>query len=233
MTITKQSVPVPMMILLALTVLGMPFLPLLISWRWGWWEAWVYAATAVLGFIASRGLAARKNPDIIAERANSMRNEQAQGWDRVLAPLVAYGSGLALPVVAGLDARFHGSAGFSVPVEIIGLVLILSGYALGSYALIENRFFSGTVRIQEERGHRVISSGPYRWVRHPGYASALLSNLGVPLFLGSAWTFLPVLLISIVIVVRTSLEDQFLQRELAGYCEFTGKVRYRLIPGVW
>jgi protein-S-isoprenylcysteine O-methyltransferase Ste14 len=233
MNATKKSVPVPVMIILALTVLAMPFLPLLISWRWGWWEAWVYAAAAILGFLASRGLAARKNPDIIAERANSMQNEQAQGWDRVLAPLVAYGSGLVLPVVAGLDARFHWSAGFSLSVEIIGLVLILGGYVLGSYALIANRFFSGTVRIQEERGHTVISRGPYRWVRHPGYAGALLANIGFPLFLSSAWTFLPMLLITVVIVVRTSLEDRFLQRELAGYCEYVEKVRYRLVPWVW
>jgi protein-S-isoprenylcysteine O-methyltransferase Ste14 len=224
---------VPVMVILALTVLALPFLPLLISRRWNWWEAWVYAVIFILGFIASRALAARKNPDIIAERANSMQNDQAQGWDRILAPVVAYGSGLVLPVVAGLDAFFRWSAGFSLPLELLGLILILAGFVLGSYALIENRFFSGTVRIQDERGHQTISSGPYRWVRHPGYAGALLSNLGIPLLLDSAWTFIPVALVIIVMVVRTSLEDRFLQRELAGYCEYAKQVRYRLLPGVW
>jgi protein-S-isoprenylcysteine O-methyltransferase Ste14 len=230
---TVPPIPVPLMIVLVLTVLALPFSPLWISWRWNWWEAWVYGVIFFLGFLASRGLAARQNPDIISERVNSMVNEQAQPWDRILAPLIAYGSGLVLPAVAGVDMRFHGSAGFSLPLEVVGLVIVMAGYFLGSYALVANRFFSGTVRIQEERGHHVISSGPYRWVRHPGYVGVLLSNLGVPFLLDSGWAFLPVVLIAIVVIIRTFLEDRFLQRELAGYCEYAQKVRYRLMPGIW
>jgi protein-S-isoprenylcysteine O-methyltransferase Ste14 len=142
------------------------------------------------------------------------------------------GGGL-IPLTAGLDARFGPSADFSLPIELAALVVILAGYALGSYALMENRFFSGMVRIQTDRGHRVVSSGPYTWVRHPGYAGALLTYLATPLLLDSVWAFLPVVLLLIVLVVRTRLEDQTLQAELPGYSEYARRVRYRLLPGIW
>ena len=162
-------------------------------------EAWVYAAVCILGFAISRALAARRHPDIIAERARFMQHADAKSWDKVLAPLVGLGGGL-IPLVAGLDARFGWSATFSAPIRIMSLVIILAGYALTSYALIENRFFSGMVRIQADRNHHVVSAGPYRWMRHPGYAGALWSYLATPLFLDSWWAFLPVLLLAIVLV---------------------------------
>jgi protein-S-isoprenylcysteine O-methyltransferase Ste14 len=213
-------------------VVVIPFLPLLISWRWDWWEAWVYASVCILGFAISRALAARRHPDLLAERARFMQHEDAKPWDKLLAPLVGLGGGL-VPLVAGLDALFDRSPTFSLPVKILSLVIILAGYALGSYALIENRFFSGMVRIQTDRGHQVVSSGPYRWLRHPGYAGALLAYLATPLFLDSRWAFLPAGFITIVLVIRTGLEDRVLQDELAGYRDYAKRVRYRLLPGVW
>jgi protein-S-isoprenylcysteine O-methyltransferase Ste14 len=173
-------------------VVVMPFLPLLISGRWDWWETWVYAILSILGFVIRMALAAQRHPDLIAERARFMHHEDTKPWDRRLAPLLGFGGGLVL-LVAGLDERLDWSPAFSVPVKTLALVMILAGYALGSYALIENRFFSGTVRIQSERGHHVVSSSPYRWVRHPGYAGALLTYLATPLFLDSSWAFLPTL----------------------------------------
>ena len=89
------------------------------------------------------------------------------------------------------------------------------------------------VRIQTERGHQVISTGPYRWVRHPGYAGALITYLATPFFLDSIWALLPALFLMVVLVVRTSLEDRTLQEELTGYREYAGRVRFRLLPGVW
>lgn len=213
-------------------VVVIPLLPLLISWRWDWWEAWVYAAVCILGFAISRALAARRHPDLITERARLMEHEDAKPWDKVLSPLVGLGGGL-VPLVAGLDGRFDWSSTVSLPVKILLLVLILAGYALGAYALIENRFFSGMVRIQAERGHQVVSSGPYRWMRHPGYAGALLTYLAAPLFLDSGWAFVPAMLLMIILVIRTNLEDRTLQAELAGYRDNASHVRYRLLPGVW
>ncbi|NMC12320.1 MAG: isoprenylcysteine carboxylmethyltransferase family protein [Chloroflexi bacterium] len=209
-----------------------PFLPLLISWHWGWWEAWVYAIIAVLGFVVSRILAARRHPDLIAERAKMLQHEDAEPWDKVLSPLVGLGGGL-LPIVAGLDELFGWSPAYSSTAKIISLVIIMAGYALASYALIENAFFSGMVRIQKERSHYVVSSGPYGWVRHPGYASALLTYLATPVFLDSYWTFIPAILLSVVLIVRTRLEDATLQEKLEGYRDYAKRVRYRLLPGIW
>jgi protein-S-isoprenylcysteine O-methyltransferase Ste14 len=213
-------------------IVVIPFLPLLISWRWDWWEAWVYAIIGILGFAISRVLVARRHPDLIAERARFMQHENAKSWDKLLALLLGLGGGLVL-LVAGLDALFDWSPTFSLPVKIPSLAIILAGYALGSYALIENRFFSGMVRIQTDRGHQVVSSGPYRWMRHPGYAGALLTYLATPLFLDSYWAFLPTVFITILLIIRTGLEDRFLQDELKGYRDYAGRVRYRLLPGVW
>lgn len=215
-----------------LFVVVVPFLPLLISGRWGWWEAWVYAIVCILGFAISRALAGRRHPGLLAERGRMLRHEDAKPWDKVLAPLVGLGGAL-LPLVAGLDARFGWLAGFSLPVKLAALILIIGGYALSSYALVENAFFSGMVRIQTDRGHRLISSGPYRWLRHPGYAGALLAYVATPLFLDSAWTFLPAALLAVALVIRTRLEDRTLQAELDGYRAYAGRVRYRLLPGVW
>ena len=219
-------------ILILLFIVLLPFLPLLLCWRWSWWEAWVYGSLSVLSFVGSRALAARRHPDLISERARFAQHDNAQAWDKILLTLMALG-GIAVMLVAGLDARLDWSPGFSLPVRLSALVIILGGYALFSYALIENRFFSGTVRLQADRGQQVVSSGPYRWLRHPGYAGAFLTSLAVPLFLDSAWAFLPTLFTTILYVIRTALEDRFLQGELAGYRDYVKRVRYRLLPGVW
>ena len=219
-------------LLMLFFIVVIPFLPLLISRDWDWWEAWVYAIIGILGFAISRVLAARRHPDLLAERARFLQHEDAKSWDKYLSPMVGLGGGL-IPLVAGLDALFDWSPPLSLPVKIQALVFILAGYALGSYALIENRFFSGMVRLQTERGHQVVSSGPYRWIRHPGYTGAMLTYLATPFFLDSRWAFLPVMFITIILVIRTSLEDKVLQDELQGYRDYTKRVRYRLLPGVW
>jgi len=219
-------------VLMLFFVVVIPFLPLLISRQWDWLEAWVYAIIGILGYAISRVLAARRHPDLLAERARFLQHEDAKPWDKLLSPLVGLGGGL-IPLVVGLDALFGWSTPFSQPINILALVIILAGYALGSYALIENRFFSAMVRIQTDRGHQAVSSGPYRWLRHPGYAGALLTYLATPFFLDSRWAFLPAVFLTIVLVIRTSLEDRALQDELEGYREYASRVRYRLLPGVW
>ena len=209
-----------------------PFLPLLISRQWDWWEAWVYAIIGILGFAVSRILAARRNPDLLAERARFLRLEDAKNWDKILAPLVGLGGGL-IPLVVGLEAMLSWSHPFNQSVKILALVVMLAGYTLASYAMIENRFFSGMVRIQTDRGHHLVSSGPYLWIRHPGYTGALLTYLATPFFLDSRWSFIPVMFITIVLIIRTNLEDKALRNELEGYPDYMKKVRYRLLPGIW
>jgi protein-S-isoprenylcysteine O-methyltransferase Ste14 len=226
-TITPRTI-----VLMLFFVVVIPFLPLLISRQWDWWEAWIYAIIGILGFATSRILAARRHPDLLAERARLLQHEDAKPWDKLLSPLVGLGGGL-IPLVVGLDALYGWSPPFSVPAKIVALFIILAGYALGTWALMENRFFSSMVRIQTDRGHQVVSSGPYRWIRHPGYTGALLTYLATPIFLDSRWAFLPALFLTIVLVIRTRLEDKALQDELEGYRAYTIRVRYRLLPGVW
>ena len=215
-----------------LFVVVVPFLPLLISWDWSWWQAWVFGLLSVFGFAVSRVLAGRRHPDLLAERAKFLRHADAKSWDKILSPLVGLGGGL-IPLAAGLEARFGSSSGLGLGAEIVSLVLILAGYVFASWALIENRFFSGMVRIQKERGHQVVSTGPYRWVRHPGYAGALLTYLFAPILLASQWAYIPVAFLSVVLVIRTSLEDRTLRQELPGYADYTQRTRYRLLPGIW
>jgi len=217
---------------IALIVLFAPFIPMVISGDWNWWGAWAYAVASILAFVISRVIAGYRYPDLLAERARFMEAKDTKAWDKVLAPLLGLGSILIL-VVAGMD-RFYGwSFAFSSGVKLAALAGIVFGYGFSSWALVENRFFSGTVRIQTERGHQVVSTGPYRVVRHPGYAGGLVGFIFIPLLLDSLWAFIPAVLLVIVMVIRTALEDKTLQEELAGYKEYAGKTRYRLFPGVW
>lgn len=225
-----ESVRIVARLLVVLVLL--PMLPLFVSWHWAWWQAWVYLFLAIAGFAVSRAIAARRNPDLLSERARSFEHENVKPWDRVLAPLVGIGGAL-VPLVAGLDARFGWSAPFSVWVTALALAVVIAGYGIASWALIENRFFSGVVRIQLERGHHVVSSGPYAAVRHPGYAGGLLSYLAIPFLLDSWWALVPAVLLMGALVVRTRLEDAVLREELPGYADYARRVRYRLVPGVW
>jgi protein-S-isoprenylcysteine O-methyltransferase Ste14 len=217
---------------LLLLVVIVPFLPLLLSRRWDWWEAWVYGLACTLAFIVSRILVVRRHPDLLAERAKFMDHDDTKPWDRIMAPLVAVGGGL-VPLVAALDAVCHWSAPFCMPVKIVSLLIILAGFALSAYAFFVNRFFSGTVRIQTERGHKVVSEGPYGWVRHPGYTGSLATFLASPVFLDSWWAFVPAVASTAILAFRTALEDRTLQNELEGYPEYARRVRYRLLPGIW
>lgn len=217
---------------LVLVLFILPMLPMIISGAWDWWEAWAYAIVSIVGFIASRGLAARRHPGILEERSRSMGLQGAKPWDRVLAPAMAFG-GVLILAVAGFDKRYGWSAPFSTAANIAALVMIILGYVLGTWALVENKFFSGVVRIQDDRGHHVVTTGPYRLVRHPGYAGTLLVYLMMPLLYDSIWAFLPAVLMLLVTVMRTSLEDGTLQEELPGYRGFMQKTRYRLVPGIW
>jgi protein-S-isoprenylcysteine O-methyltransferase Ste14 len=218
--------------LMLIFIVIIPLLPLLISWHWNWWEAWVFAGLNIAGFAVSRYLAARRNPDILYERAKYLQHEDAKDYDKILSPIVGIGGGV-IPLIAGFDERFEWSSEFSTTLKIVSIFVILAGYVLASYAIIENRFFSGMVRIQTDRGHHVVTSGPYRWVRHPGYAGSLITYLFIPVLLDSWWTFIPACSLLVILSIRTYLEDKTLQEELPGYEEYVKKVRYRLIPWVW
>ena len=201
----------------------------------GWWQAWVYSLLIVAVGVGGRIWAERRHPGLMMEREQA-RFDKAPGvkpWDKVLAPLMAISVGFPLVIVAGLDHRFGWSPVFPVWLNLLGFVLIAVGYAFAVWALAENRFFSSMVRIQTDRGHVVCDSGPYRIVRHPGYAGNILPLPGIILALSSLWTLIPAALALIIIVIRTALEDRTLQEELPGYRDYAQRVRYRLFPGIY
>ena len=199
----------------------------------GWWQAWLYAMLILVSGIGGRMWAELRHPGLTAERQNIESIQNAKGWDKVLAPLMAVSVVFPMVIVAGLDHRFNWSPEFPLWLSMVGFILIAFGYAFAAWALAENRFFSSVVRIQTDRGHVVCDTGPYRFVRHPSYAGSILPLFGIVLALGSVWTLIPAAVATIIGVVRTALEDQTLQEELSGYRDYTQRVRYRLIPGIY
>lgn len=195
-----------------------------------WISAWVYLLIGVGSSLIATPILLAKNPEVIAERADMIAD--TKGWDRTFSLAAAIFT-LAMLITAGLDQRFGWSSGFLIQLFILGGALLSLGYGLFFWALVSNKFFSRFVRIQIERDHRVVSSGPYQYVRHPGYSGMILTLLGTPLLLGSWWAVIPAILSAAAFVVRTSLEDHTLQEELEGYCDYADSVRYRLLPGVW
>jgi protein-S-isoprenylcysteine O-methyltransferase Ste14 len=220
--------------------LGVVFLYLLIplvllvcGGDFSWWQGWVYSVLIFLAGIVGRFLAEKRHPGIMAERTNMEKARTAKPWDKVLAPLMAISFSFPLVIVAGLDHRYGWTSLFPVWLNILGLVLIALGYVFASWALIENRFFSSTVHLQMDRGHTVCDTGPYRVLRHPGYAGNVLALAGIIMALDTLWTLIPALAALIITMIRTALEDRTLQEELPGYQDYARRVRYRLFPGIY
>ena len=201
--------------------------------RLDWVMGWIYAALVILFGVASRLIVWRSSPELLVERARSLEATDAKAWDKAIVPLIAILGPLAILVVAGLDQRNGWSPPITPTAQLIATTVIILGYLFGTWAMVVNRFFSGVVRIQRDRNHVAVTSGPYRWVRHPAYAGAIAVNLAVPIMLGSVWALAPGVLTSLLMIVRTALEDKTLRDELSGYEEYTQRTRYRLLPGVW
>lgn len=199
----------------------------------GWWQGWLYALLIVAAGVGGRVWAERRHPGLMAERQNVETVQNAKAWDKVLAPLMAVSLVFPMVIVAGLDHRYGWSPEFPLWALGVGFLLIAFGYAFASWALAENRFFSSMVRIQTERGHTVCDTGPYRYVRHPGYAGNIPPLFGIVLALSSVWALVPAAVALIITVIRTVLEDRTLQEELPGYRDYARRVRYRLIPGIY
>lgn len=196
------------------------------DWPMGWalvgiYLVWVCANALVL---------IPRSPELIAERLGPKKG--AKTWDTAIMTMVGLAT-IGRLVVAGLDVRYGWTVGITLPLQVIALVVAVLAYAFGVWAMAVNAFFSQIVRIQEERGHTVVTDGPYRFVRHPGYVGTILFDLAIPVMLGSLWALAVGGLIALLIVIRTALEDRTLLVELDGYPEYAKKVRYRLVPAVW
>jgi len=228
-----QTVSLRQWVRLVVVYLLIPLFLLICGGDLGWWQAWDYSLLILAAGIGGRIWAEQRHPGLTAERQNMEKVQNAKAWDKVLAPLMAVSISYPMVIVAGLDHRYHWSPEFPLWLSVTGFILIAFGYTFAAWAVVENRFFSSVVRIQTERGHEVCDSGPYRFVRHPGYAGNILPLFGIVLALGSVWTLIPAAVATIISVIRTVLEDQTLQEELPGYQDYVRRVRYRLIPGVY
>jgi protein-S-isoprenylcysteine O-methyltransferase Ste14 len=197
--------------------------------RMDWTQGWIYVGIVGADVVVNWMCLARWNPGLIARRMRFGAGTKT--WDKVWSVLFVPVM-LAVYVVAGLEAR----AGFDRPpgaAWLLGLGIFVLGAALLAWSMTVNPFFEKTVRIQTDRGHRVIQTGPYAFVRHPGYVGFTGWIVSAPLLLGSAWAFLPAGLAVAGLVIRTALEDRTLRAELPGYVEYAARVRFRLVPGVW
>jgi protein-S-isoprenylcysteine O-methyltransferase Ste14 len=197
-----------------------------LDWAWGW----VYIGVYLVGIVINLIVLLRTSPETIAIRAES---REMKDWDKLVGGLWAVLYFIVVLAVAGLDERFGWTGQMALALQLAGTVAFVLGGALFSWAMITNAHFSTVVRIDEDRGHTVCTTGPYRFVRHPGYVGAVVQSLAAPLLLGSLWALIPGGLAALLIIVRTGLEDRMLLEELDGYVAYSQQVRYRLLPGVW
>ncbi len=195
-----------------------------------WERGWIFTVTFFVCIIINLVVLFITNPEVIEERSRFHRD--AKKWDMVL---MSTGSIFILGtlVVAGLDVRNRWSEFTGAGWLYLGVFLFVAGDLFILWAMAVNKWFSKLVRIQSERGHKVVTTGPYRYVRHPGYVGWSAMWIAIPLILGSLWSLVPAVLSFVLIVIRTFLEDKTLQSELPGYKDYASKVKYRLIPKVW
>jgi len=195
-------------------------------------RAWLFFGAAFIYFVASTLAVYRFNPELLISRL-TLKREGSKTWDEVLMRVANLTGMLLIPAVAGLDVGRYGWSGLDLIYLVPGFALFVLGAVLITWAMIVNRYFESTVRIQEDRDHEVVSTGPYIIVRHPGYLSGILWMSSIPLIIGSLYTLIPVMIYSVMMILRTHLEDRTLRDELPCYSEYAERVRFRLIPWVW
>jgi protein-S-isoprenylcysteine O-methyltransferase Ste14 len=208
--------------------------PFIAAGRIDWPMAWASMGTYTMISVLNVCLV---DPELVSERIRGLVLPSGTGtrrWDQALATASWIFFFPLTVLTAGLDLwRYGWSWPLPGVVQIPALVTFALGNALGSWAMVSNRYFSTFLRLQRDRQHQVETRGPYRYVRPPGYAGVIAGALALPLALGSRWTLLPAIAGAGGFVLRTALEDRVLLEELDGYAEYASRVHYRLLPGVW
>jgi protein-S-isoprenylcysteine O-methyltransferase Ste14 len=173
------------------------------------------------------------NPDLLIHRLEWKKKKDTKKWDKFMLPAFILIGFYIMPAVVGLDiGRFKWSS-LSINYLILGAIIYIVSVIFSNWALVVNPHFEATVRIQKDRDHKVITTGPYKIVRHPGYVAAILWIVSAPLIIGSFFGLIPAGIAVLLLIIRTSLEDKTLQNELNGYSKYAEKVKYKLIPRVW
>ncbi len=194
-----------------------------------WWNAWAYLGLFVFSILTAGVYVGRKHPEIVNERGR--RSENTKPFDKVFGALTIP-LGLGAFAVAGLDHRFDWSI---VPLwmQIVGFIGLLPSAFMPYWVMYVNAYAATTVRVETERGHHVVTDGPYRYVRHPMYITTIIGCLFDPFAFGSWWMAVPTATLAILFIWRTANEDRTLRAELPGYEEYARQTRYRLVPGLW
>jgi protein-S-isoprenylcysteine O-methyltransferase Ste14 len=201
-----------------------------IAGRVSWWQGWVFLCTFIAYVNILVWRLSKVNPNLVRERNRPAST--AEAWDRVVMSIYSVIL-VVLLIVSALDGGRYIWSFVPLGVQLIGWILLIVAGVLVWHVMMINAYLSSWARIQEDRGQVVIKEGMYRWVRHPMYLGIILGFLGIPLVLSSWWAMIPSIVIVGLFVYRTYREDRMLIEGLAGYSEYTDKVRYRLLPGVW
>ena len=197
-------------------------------------QGWVYLVVSFIGMFGGIMLVGIVNPELLNHRGQWEKKKDTKPWDKVLLIVFGLTAFYILPVIVGLDIRFQWSWSYlGFYSTIAGIVLFLVGSVIIHWAMIVNTHFETSVRIQNDRGHKVITTGPYKIVRHPGYVGAILWAVATPLIIGSIVGLIPAGIACFVLIIRTWLEDKTFHSELNGYVEYAGRVKCRLFPGIW
>jgi protein-S-isoprenylcysteine O-methyltransferase Ste14 len=208
-------------------IAGMTFL---IAGRWDWWMAWLYFAAYLMMMLVGVAMAPL-DQELIEERTSI--KDGVKRWDKMLTAPLSFVYPLGLFVLVGVEMRFGPVIQYPLWAQLLGLAASIIGQLLSTWAMTSNKFYGRFVRIQKERGHYVIMGGPYRFIRHPGYLGVMMTVVGTAFAIGSLWTLVLAILITIILVVRTALEDKVLRDELEGYLAYAENTRFRLVPGIW
>ncbi len=194
-----------------------------------WWNAWVYLGLYLLSMLIGGLAVLRANPEAINERGR--KSAATKPFDKLFAMLAAP-LHLSIFVVAGLSFRF-GASTIPLWAQIAGFVGLLPSLVMPFWVMLVNPYAATTVRVETGRGQHVITTGPYRLVRHPLYSAMLLGYLFMPLAFASWWVAVPAALLIVLFIWRTANEDRTLRAELPGYEDYTQKTRFRLLPGLY
>lgn len=227
---SAKKAPLPQVVLVGLSLSAMGVFLFAAAGRLDWMGGWIFVGL-VLFSLAAQSLTVRvKNPVLAQERWKERADTKS--FDRVYTQIYM----AMLPVmtlVAGLDSGRFGWSSLPEWTVPVGVALHVLGQLPVLWSFSTNPHLETTVRVQSDRDHKVINTGPYRFVRHPMYLGLLLMLVGWPLVFGSLWAYLPALVAMAAFIARTAHEDQTLRQELPGYLEYTRQTRYRLVPGLW
>lgn len=201
---------------------------------WHWWEAWILVILWTVFGIVMTVYLLHHDPALLAERMRLVPlHKDQKSWDKILMVLFVVG-GIGLYIVPGFDVvRYHWSEPLPLWMKILAMLVHIPCFFLLGWIMRENTFLSQVVKIDEQRGHQVISTGPYALVRHPMYSVIIVLLYAVPVALGSRLSLILAFLLTVLITVRTYLEDRTLFAELRGYKQYAQATPYRLLPGLW